>query len=107
MPILIAEKTGPHFAVGDTCYSWEEDTDTFNPDGKRIVAKENECSVLRKEDPGKAYFNCHTDITIPYDELESIAVIHADGSTEDIIRDGRFVLPGTEELNVPLDAYDM
>lgn len=105
MPILIAEKTGPHFAVGDTCYSWEEDTDTFNPDGKRIVAKENECSVLRKEDPGKAYFNCHTDITIPYDELESIAVIHADGSTEDIIRDGRFVLPGTEELNVPLDAY--
>jgi leucyl aminopeptidase (aminopeptidase T) len=22
MPILIAEKTGPHFAVGDTCYSW-------------------------------------------------------------------------------------
>ena len=105
MPILIAEKTGPHFAVGDTCYSWEEDTDTFNPDGKRIVAKENECSVLRKEDPGKAYFNCHTDITIPYDELESIAVIHADGSTEDIIRDGRFVLPGTEALNVPLDAY--
>ena len=25
MPILIAEKTGPHFAVGDTCYSWSED----------------------------------------------------------------------------------
>ena len=24
-PILIAEKTGPHFAVGDTCYSWMED----------------------------------------------------------------------------------
>lgn len=22
MPILIAEKMGPHFAVGDTCYSW-------------------------------------------------------------------------------------
>ena len=22
MPILIAEKIGPHFAVGDTCYSW-------------------------------------------------------------------------------------
>ena len=21
LPILIAEKTGPHFAVGDTCYS--------------------------------------------------------------------------------------
>ena len=106
MPILIAEKTGPHFAVGDTCYSWEEDTDTFNPDGKRIIAKENECSAFRKEDMSKAYFNCHTDITIPYDELESITVIHADGITEDLIRDGRFVLPGTEELNVPLDEYN-
>ena len=26
LPILIAEKTGPHFAVGDTCYSHAEDT---------------------------------------------------------------------------------
>jgi hypothetical protein len=26
-----------------------------------------------------------------------------DGSTEDIIVDGRFVVPGTEELNKPLD----
>ena len=25
LPILIAEKTGPHFAVGDTCYSMRED----------------------------------------------------------------------------------
>ena len=24
LPILIAEKMGPHFAVGDTCYSWSE-----------------------------------------------------------------------------------
>ena len=24
LPILIAEKTGPHFAVGDTCYSWQK-----------------------------------------------------------------------------------
>ncbi len=62
LPILIAEKMGPHFAVGDTCFSWEEDVATFNPDGKRMVAKENECSALRKEDAGKAYFNCHTDL---------------------------------------------
>ncbi len=26
LPILIAEKMGPHFAVGDTCYSWSEDS---------------------------------------------------------------------------------
>ena len=51
----------------------------------------------------KAYLNCHTDITIPYDELDKITVIRKDGSTIDIISDGRFVLPGTEELNIPLD----
>lgn len=103
MPILIAEKTGPHFAVGDTCYSYDEDNMTYNPDGKAIVARENEVSALRKIEPSKAYFNCHTDITIPYDELAHICVIRADGSKEDIIRDGRFVLAGTEVLNLPLE----
>lgn len=109
LPILIAEKTGPHFAVGDTCFSHEEDRLTYNPDGKAIVARENSVSALRKvpEEQGggeaKAYLNCHTDITIPYDELDKITVIRKDGSTIDIISDGRFVLPGTEELNIPLD----
>ena len=103
LPILIAEKTGPHFAVGDTCYSHEEDMVTYNPDGKQIVARENDFSKLRNEDMSKAYFNCHTDITIPYDELDKITVIRKDGTTEDIISDGRFVLAGIEELNRPLD----
>lgn len=106
MPILIAEKTGPHFAVGDTCYTYDEDNMTYNPDGKAIVARDNSVSILRKEDISKAYYNCHTDITIPYDELGAITVIRHDGSTCDIIRDGRFVLPGTEELNKPLDELD-
>ena len=103
LPILIAEKTGPHFAVGDTCYSHAEDNAVFNLDGKEIVARDNEVSLQRKEDMSKAYLNCHTDITIPYDELGAITVIRADGSTEDIIRDGRFVVPGSEALNQPLD----
>uniref|UniRef100_N2A621 Leucyl aminopeptidase n=1 Tax=Eubacterium plexicaudatum ASF492 TaxID=1235802 RepID=N2A621_9FIRM len=103
LPILIAEKTGPHFAVGDTCYSHAEETKVYNPDGKEIIAKDNERSVLRKEDVSKAYFNCHTDITIPYDELDAITAHLKDGSTTDIIRDGKFVVPGTEELNVPLE----
>ena len=103
MPILIAEKMGPHFAVGDTCYSHEEDNIAYNPDGKAIVARENSVSALRKTDMEKAYLNCHTDITIPYDELDKITAIRADGSTEDIISDGRFVLAGTEMLNEPLD----
>ena len=103
LPILIAEKTGPHFAVGDTCYSWCEDVRVYNPDGKEIIAKDNEISLLRKEDVSKAYFNCHTDITIPYDELGSIRVQTAEGKELSIIEGGRFVLPGTEVLNEPLD----
>ena len=103
LPILIAEKTGPHFAVGDTCYSHMEDMKLHNPDGKEIVARENEVSAVRKEDQSKAYLNCHTDITIPYDELGAITVIRSDGSSEDIIRNGRFVVEGCEVLNEPLD----
>ncbi len=99
LPILIAEKMGPHFAVGDTCFSWEEDVVTCNPDGKKMIAKENECSMLRKEDVEKAYFNCHTDITIPYDELGEIVVLHKDGTETAIIQEGRFVLEGTTYLN--------
>lgn len=102
LPILIAEKTGPHFAVGDTCYSHEEDNVSYNPDGKAIVARENAVSALRKEDMSKAYFNCHTDITIPYDELDKITAIRPDGTEIDIIADGKFVVPGTEALNIPL-----
>lgn len=104
MPILIAEKMGPHFAVGDTCYSHAEDVKVYNPDGKEIVARENEVAKLRNVNPAKAYFNCHTDITIPYDELEELAAVKADGERIAIIRDGRFVLPGTEELNEPFGA---
>ena len=103
LPILIAEKTGPHFAVGDTCYTYDEDNVTYNSDGKAIVARDNEVSALRKTDSSKAYFNCHTDITIPYDELGCITAIRKDGTEMDIIVDGRFVVPGTEELNKPLD----
>ncbi len=99
LPILIAEKTGPHFAFGDTCYSMSEDVILHNPDGKEIIAKDNECSQLRHTDISKAYFNCHTDITIPYDELGDIIVITKTGETVTLIKDGRFVLPGTELLN--------
>ena len=102
MPILIAEKMGPHFAVGDTCYSWAEDIKVYNPNGKEIVARDNSVSIQRKEDISAAYFQCHTDITIPYEELKSITVECADGKEIEIIRDGIFVLPGTEILNEPL-----
>ena len=103
LPILIGEKTGPHFALGDTCYSHEEDVKVYNPDGKEIICRDNEVTAkFRKSNPSKAYFNCHTDITIPYDELAGIYVVREDGSEIAIIEDGLFVLDGVEELNMPL-----
>lgn len=99
LPILITEKTGPHFAIGDTCFSHEEDLITYNPDGKQMIAKENDYSLLRHTDGKKAYFNCHTDITIPYGELGDICVHTKDGEIIPIIKEGRFVLKGTERLN--------
>ncbi len=101
LPILIAEKMGPHFAVGDTCYSWSEDVKVYNPNGKEIVARDNEVSILRKEDISKAYYQCHTDITIPYEELAEISVITEKGEKIMILQNGRFVVPGTEALNEP------
>ena len=102
LPILIVEKMGPHFAVGDTCYSWAEDSPVYNPNGKEVIARDNEVSQLRKEDLSKAYFSCHTDITIPYAELDRIETVTAEGKRVVIIDDGRFVLEGIEELNLPL-----
>ncbi len=99
LPILIAEKTGPHFAIGDTCYKMSEELKTYNPDGKEIVAKDNEVSILRKTEIDKAYFNCHTDITIPYNEISEISVYNKNESKVLIIEDGRFVLDGTLKLN--------
>ncbi|MBO6299059.1 MAG: aminopeptidase [Lachnospiraceae bacterium] len=104
LPILIAEKTGPHFAVGDTCYSHEEDNKSYNPDGKEIIARDNSVSILRRSDLKKAYFGCHTDVTIPYDELGLLEARMPDGSCVTLIENGRFVLPGTEELNMAFDA---
>ena len=85
--------------MGDTCYSRSEDHKVYNPDGKEIIARSNEISDLRESQPDQAYFNCHTDITIPYDEIGEIAAVLPDGKRILLIKNGRFVLPGTETLN--------
>ena len=104
LPILIAEKMGPHFAVGDTCYSWSEDSPVYNPDGREAIARDNEVSILRREDVSKAYFGCHLDITIPYSELGDITAICPDGRELPVIHEGRFVVDGTEALNEALES---
>ena len=104
LPILIIEKMGPHFAIGDTCYSHEEEADhTSFFNGKEMIAVDNEKSILRKTDPINAYTNKHLDITLPYDMLQNITAVTPEGKRVDIIRNGRFVVKGTEELNIPLE----
>jgi len=104
LPILILEKMGPHFAVGDTCFTWAEDAQKPSPfTGKTMIAVDNEKTVQRKQDPALAYTNKHTDVTLPYSSLDAISVVHPDGREVFIIREGRFVLPGTEMLNHAID----
>ncbi len=105
LPVLILEKTGPHFAIGDTCYTMSEDRPIFNKlDGKEIIARENEKTALRKTNINEAYTFKHQDITIPYEFIKFIKAVNKDGKGTDIIKNGRFVLPGTKILNRPLKA---
>jgi len=99
LPILIIEKMGPHFAIGDTCYSWEEDVPVYNPDKKRVISTDNEQSILRKDRNPAAYYYKHIDITLPFDEIGSIQAVLPRGNTIEIIKKGKFVLHGTSELN--------
>lgn len=106
LPVLIVEKLGPHFAIGDTCYAYEEDQPVFNPDRKEITARDNERSILRKTRPEEAYYQTHTDITLPIDAIGCMSVVKSSGDEFDLIREGRFVLIGTDILNAPIMAME-
>ncbi|MEF2782879.1 MAG: aminopeptidase [Clostridium sp.] len=96
---LIYEKLGPHIALGDTCFAWAEDTPLYGKDNKLVVAKDNEFSIKRKENPTEAYVNLHYDLTIPYDEIGLINVHTRDGRNIEIVKNGMFTLKGLESLN--------
>ena len=103
MPILLAEKMGPHIAVGDPCFARGEGPTVYNLyDHKEMVARENERTARRHTDKD-VYQNVHTDITLAFDELASLVGVTEDGRRIEIIKNGRFVLPGTEKLNEPLE----
>ncbi|MGX8851195.1 aminopeptidase [Amedibacillus sp. YH-ame10] len=100
---LIFEKLGPHMAIGDTCFAWSEDNSIYSVhSGKELVAKDNEFSIARHEDVTKAYTGIHYDLTIPYDEIQSLRAHHYDGTITPIVENGFFVLEGCEYLNDPL-----
>ncbi|MBN2545903.1 MAG: aminopeptidase [Spirochaetes bacterium] len=103
LPVLIIEKMGPHFAIGDTCFKQKEDYKMYNLiNNKEIVAKDNEKSILRKTDIANAYTDVHIDITLPYNEIDFIKAITKENREIIIIKDGKFVLEGTQELNIYL-----
>lgn len=100
LPILIAEKMGPHLAIGDPCFARGEEAPVYNLfDKKEMVARANEIAAQG----GDVYTNKHIDITLPYDQIALLAGYTHAGEELAIIRDGRFVLAGTEPLNEPLD----
>lgn len=99
LPILLAEKMGPHLAVGDPCFARGEDSPVNNLyGGREMVARENEITATRRENPD-CYFNFHTDITIPYEEMGLLEGVKSSGETVTIIRDGRFVPACAQKLN--------
>ena len=104
LPILISEKTAPHFALGDTCFARGEEAKRYNVyNKKQVMACDNEKSILRKSDkPEEAYTNVHQDIVLPFDDIEFITARKKTGEKIGIIKDGLFILRGTEELNEPL-----
>ncbi|NQT57832.1 MAG: aminopeptidase [Bacteroidetes bacterium] len=107
LPILLIEKMGPHFAVGDPCYARGEDAEVYNlPDGKRVTAKQNERTANRETLKDNVYFNKHIDLTLPYEETALLSLIDETGQTQNIIENGLFCLDGLEELNKPLNALN-
>ena len=106
LPILITEKMGPHFAIGDSCYLYVEDIPIYNQINKKeITARDNERTILRKTDLEKAYTNVHVDITLPYEAIGFIAAVAKGGrKSVEIIENGRFALKGCEAINAPLDG---
>jgi len=104
LPILLVEKMGPHIAIGDPCYAWNEENVVYNIlNNKEIIAKDNERTILKHKKPSEAYTNIHIDITIPYDEIALLQVIKPDREKLDIIKNGKYALKGVEELNKPFE----
>ena len=66
------------------------------------MARDNDVSLKRKTGAKDAYYNCHTDVTIPYDELGEVTVVSENGERFPLIQNGKFVLEKCQKLNEPL-----
>ena len=75
--------------MGDTCYSHCEETE--DPQSRR---QRNRCQKYNERSKEGEYFQCHTDITIPYEELAEISVIRKDGSKIELLKDNEIRTAG-------------
>ena len=76
----------------------------YNPDGKEIIARDNEISLLRKK-----MFPKHISDATPISQsrIPSWGISRQsarDGRKLPLIQNGRFVVAGTEKLNEELDG---
>ncbi len=102
LPILLAEKMGPHIALGDPCFARGEEAPVYNLyNQKEMVARQNEITAQRST--CDVYTDKHIDITLPYDQIALLSAYTKTGKEIEFIKNGRFVLKGTEALNIPLD----
>ncbi len=106
LPELLRSKISVQFVLGDSCFAGTEETAVFNPDRKEMIARENEKTALRREDPTEAYTHVRIPLSLAFLDIEKITVITEKGSN-DLIRSGRFVLPGADILNEPFLIRDM
>jgi len=104
LPILLAEKMGPHIAIGDPCFARGENSPIYNLySGKEMIARENELTVKRDENPA-CYVNFHIDITIPFNEMGLFVGIDTKvGKKYVIIEQGKFVPSSANKLNKNLE----
>ncbi len=99
LPILIAEKMGPHIAIGDPCFARGEDSPVYNLwNSKEMTARANEITCNRLLNK-HCYFNMHTDITLPYDEIQELSAYKNGKLICTFIKDGKFVPDFAAALN--------
>lgn len=103
LPILISEKTGPHLALGDSCFAKAEQVPVYNMyDKKEMVCRENEGSF--KNGGNRRYCGFHVDITLPYGQIEYVRGRTWRGEIIPLIKMGKFVVEGAKRLNLGLEG---
>jgi leucyl aminopeptidase (aminopeptidase T) len=93
-PSVLMEKTAPHLAIGDSCYARRTEILKNHMNGKKL-------NILNNQD---RLFNTHVDITIPFEQIESLVAVFSDGKNEPIISEGLFALSDLAIFNIPLQG---